>query len=109
MNKSEGGPNQKEQLIKLVQEKSQTEELLRQTNRKILGFRKHNSLDDIFLNFLDAEALAKGIAAIKNMGLEKQGKIALDNKMNLLTALHIIEGILQEKYGRISTHKIFIA
>lgn len=74
MNKSKGRQNQKERLIKLIQEKSQTEELLRRTNRKILGFQKHNSLDDIFLNFLDAEALAKGIAAIKNIGLEKQGK-----------------------------------
>ena len=101
MNKSEGGTAQNEQLIKLIQEISQNEELLRQTNIKILEFRKHNSLDDIFLNFLDAEALDKGIATIKNMGLDKPRMIVLDNKteikMNLMHALHKIEGILQEK------------
>ena len=52
MNKSEGGTAQNEQLIKLLQEISQNEELLRQTNIKILEFRKHNFLDGIFFKFL---------------------------------------------------------
>ena len=90
---------QNEQLIKLIQEKLQTEELLRQTNRKILEFRKYESLVHIFLNFLDAESLDKGIASIKNMGLDKPCMVVLENKteikMNLMHALHIIGGILQ--------------
>ena len=50
---------------------------------------------------MDAKALDKGIASIKNMGLDKPCMVVLDNnteiKMNLMHALHIIEGILQEK------------
>ena len=68
-----------------------------ETNRKILEFRKFKSLRDIFFNFMDADALDKGIAAIKNIILEESCTVYVtNNKMNLLNTLHIIEGILQE-------------
>ena len=43
-----------------------------ETNRKILEFRKFKSLWDIFFNFMDADALDKGIAAIKNIIIEEK-------------------------------------
>lgn len=87
-----------EQFNALIHNKSLNEALLMETNRKILEFRKFESLRDIFFNFMDADALDKGIAAIKNIILEESCTVYVtNNKMNLLTTLHIIEGILQEK------------
>ena len=53
-----------EQFNALIHNKSLNEALLMETNRKILEFRKFKSLRDIFFNFMDADALDKGIAAI---------------------------------------------
>ena len=91
--------NAKQQhLIEMMCEKYLTEVHVMKINKKILAYRKNKSLDDIFLNFMDSEALSRRIITLKKRGPEKPNMILLVDRerQTLVSALFIIEYIFGE-------------
>ena len=86
-------------LIEMMCQKYLIEANLMITNNKIMALRKNKALEDIFLYFMDSEALLKRIVKLKKRGPEKPMILLSDKeRQTLVSGLFIIEYIYGEGF-----------
>ena len=86
-------------LIEIMCKKYLIEAHLMITNNKIIGLRKNKSLEDIFLYFMDSEALLKRSVKLKKRGPEKPMILLADKERQMfVSGLFIIEYIFGENF-----------
>ena len=86
-------------IIEIMCQKYLIEAHLMITDNKIMALRKNKSLEDIFLYFMDSEALLKRIVKLKKRGPEKPMILLADKeRQTLVSGLFIIEYIFGEKF-----------
>ena len=89
-------PKQKT-IVELIRQKHLLEVWIMEIDRNILSFRKDKSLDDIYKNFFESDALDERIVKLKKRGREKPVMVLLVNKekQNLLGTLLCLEYIFE--------------